>query len=74
VGAGGLSPDCLILFSWVSTVLPLGVDWMTSFFVLLSSEQPEIPIPKLVNRTPIIVALIIFRIAIAFNLENHGGQ
>jgi len=47
---------------------------MTSFFELLSSEQPEIPIPKLVNRTPIIVALIIFRIAIAFNLENHGGQ
>jgi hypothetical protein len=60
-GCGGLSPDFLIVFVWVSTVLPLGVVVVTCDFVLLSSEQPEIPNPNPVNRTPISIALISFR-------------
>jgi hypothetical protein len=60
-GGGGLLPDCLTEFVWVSTVFPLGVVVVVCVFVLLSSEQPEIPNPNPVNRTPISVALISFR-------------
>ncbi len=64
VGAGGLSPDCLIFVSEVSTVFPPGLVDTVSFFTLASSEQPEIPIPKPVKRTPIISILIVFRMAV----------
>jgi hypothetical protein len=57
-------------FVSVAVAVPPGVeifDWDVSF---VSSEQPEIPISKPVNTTPIIVALIIFRMNVASDLGN----
>ena len=62
-GAGGVPPGVLV-------VGPPGVVAGVCGFVLVSSEQPEIQIPKPVNTTPIIVALIIFRMNVASDLGN----
>jgi hypothetical protein len=69
-GGGGFSPDCLTDFDSVTTVLPPGLVAVVCDFVLLSSEQPENPIPKPAIRTPIIAALISFRMEIASALGN----
>jgi len=69
LGAGGLAPDVVIDFCTVSVVLPPGPEVVTWDFSLTSSEQPEIPIPKPVKNTPIIVVVMIFRINFASDLE-----
>src|SRR5437764_715286 len=72
-GVGGLSPDVLTDFSTVCVVLPPGLLVVTWDFSLDSSEQPGIPIPKLTNRMPIIVALVSLRMDVASPGE-RGGQ
>jgi hypothetical protein len=59
-GAGGLSPVVLTLLVSVVVVVPPGVLTSVSFFVLVSSEQPEIPMQRPMAITPIIVTLINF--------------
>jgi hypothetical protein len=67
-------PDVSVFFSTVCVVVPPGPLVVTWAFSLASSEHPEIPIPKPVNRTPIIVALINFRMSVTLDLGNRGGQ
>jgi hypothetical protein len=71
---GGFSPEVVVFFSTVCVVVPPESLVVTWDFVLASSEQPEIPIPKPVNRTPIISVLVSLRMAVAPDLENRGGQ
>jgi hypothetical protein len=73
-GAGGLSPDCLIDLVSVDVAVPPGVEILDWDVSLVSSEQPEIPIPKPVNTTPIIVALISFRMKFASDLGNAAAS
>jgi len=47
---------------------------VTVAFSLLSSEQPEIPIPKPIVKAPINRELTNLRMSIALDLENRGGQ
>jgi len=64
-GAGGFAPEVVVLSSTVRVAVPPESLVVTWDFVLASSdEQPEIPIPKPVNRTLIIVAPINFRISV----------
>jgi len=74
LGAGGFSPDVVIDFCTVSVVLPPGPEVVTWDFSLTSSEQPEIPIPKPVKNTPIIIVLINFRMNLASDLGNAAAS
>jgi hypothetical protein len=60
----------LIDFSTLSVVVPVGVEILLVSVCLVSSPQPEIPIPKPVNITPIRVALMNFRMKVASNPGN----
>lgn len=71
---GGFWPDCLIEVSSVFVVVPPGVEILVVAVSLDSSEHPEIPIPKPVKSTPIIAALISFRMNVASNRGNAAAS
>ena len=73
-GAGGFWPDCLTDVSVVFEAVPPGVEILVCDVSFVSSEQPEIPIPKPVNTTPIIVALISFRMNVASDPGNAAAS
>jgi hypothetical protein len=55
-------------------LVPPGVETWVWDFSLDSSEQPEIPIPRPVNTTPIIAALISFRMNVASHLGDAAAS
>jgi len=62
---GGFSPLVLTEDFSVTVVVPPGPLAWVSDLTLLSSEHPESPIPKPVNKTPTIAVLINFRMKVA---------
>jgi len=73
-GAGGFWPDVLSDSVFVAVAVPPGVEILVWLVSLVSSEQPEIAIPRPVNKTPIIVALISFRMNVASEVENAAAS
>jgi len=71
-GAGGLSPVVLVDFESVVVVVPPGVVTFSSFFVELSSEQPENPMQRPMAITPIIVTLINFLMDASLDLGDKA--
>jgi hypothetical protein len=71
---GGFSPVVLTVDLSVTVDVPPGPLTCVSDLTLLSSKQPEIPIPKPIIRAPINRELISFRMAVALDLEDRGGQ